>query len=319
MSFLLALALSAAAQTEVCTQPYDHINLRASLGVVKDALLDQDWIGARDQLDETATRLPCTRHIVDRDLLARFARYMAAVHLTAEEPYDSRLWLVVAQGAAPSLEWDAAVFPPAHPLRDEAASLRLPERVALTDRGLAAPRGGAFFLNGELALVPQAAAEVPLLVQVFDDAGKLVDGWWQRGTGFPDAALIGRARPLPPPLWWGGEVPAPDPRWTYREPFTPDDGRVPLGTRGRRRSGNGKVAWAPILGTTALLAASGATYALADASAASLPEQTTSQGLTRTRTRTNLLVLTSGVALAGAVGVSAGAVLVHGNGVTVRF
>ncbi|MEQ1507319.1 MAG: hypothetical protein ABMB14_34135, partial [Myxococcota bacterium] len=75
----------------------------------------------------------------------------------------------------------------------------------------------------------------------------------------------------------------------------------------------------PVVVTLALAAASGGTYLLADSTAATMADQSTPEGLTAVRTKTNLLVFASGATLAGAVGVAVGGVLLSVDGVHVRF
>ena len=164
------------------------------------------------------------------------------------------------------------------------------------------------FLSGELALEPDAYLEIPYLVQVFDKDQNLVEGWWQDGTVYPDGMITSRSRTHEAPWWWTGDGPT-----------SAQNRTANINNMGGSTTRGEPLPVVPLVGSGVLLIASGVAYYFADSSAATLPDQQTAADLTAARTRTNLLVLASGVGVAGAIGVGVGGVLLHGNGVTIHF
>lgn len=306
------LVLSAAAQTEVCTEPYSRIQFGAAIGQVTDAFADEDLLDARDRLDEIADRLPCLEEVVDKRLFGKFARYMATAYFYAQDEEAARRWGLASRLADPDLRWNDKDFPVGHPFRDLVEGAILPSVGGAEGQGLQPEKGGGLFLNGDLLLQAEAYTELPYLLQSFDKEGCVVDGWWQDGTVFPEAVLTERPRELEQPSWW------PDGQDATYCTFEVGGGRGEK-IRKTRPVDREPPPWAAIAGSGTLAIASGVTYLLADATARTLGEQTSADALTQTRTQANLLVLASGVSMAGAVGVGVGGVIVHANGITVRF
>ncbi|HHO49500.1 MAG TPA: hypothetical protein ENK18_01205 [Deltaproteobacteria bacterium] len=302
------LALSAMAQTEVCTEPYSRIQFGAAIGQVTDAFADEDLLDARDRLDEIADRLPCLEEVLDKRLFGKFARYMATAYFYAQDEEAARRWGLASRLADPDLRWNDEDFPVGHPFRELVEGASMPSRGSPETAGLQPEKGGALFLSGDLLLTAEAYTELPYLLQSFDKSGCPIDGWWQDGTVFPDAVLTERPKELEAPAWWTEGRDA-----TTNCTFgTPERG-------GGRAGGGEPLPWGTVVGSGALAIASGVTYLLADSTARSLGEQTSAGALTRTRTQANLLVLASGMSLAGALGVGVGGVIVHANGFTIRF
>lgn len=150
-------------------------------------------------------------------------------------------------------------------LRGETVADGPPARV---EGGWVAPRGGAVYVDGVAAPVPEATAGRHL-VQRFDGDGVRVDAAWVDGTTFPDGWVTAG----------GGTIAAAAPDRTRSRPI------------------------GSIVAGAVLLAVSGTTYALAGASAGSMPDLATSEDLTAARSRANAYVVASGASLAGAVGV----------------
>ncbi len=298
------LVLSAAAQTEICAEPYSRLQFGAAMGQVHDAFLDEDLLDARDQLNEIADRLPCFEEVVDKRLFSKFARYMSTTYFYAQDEEAALRWGLASRLADPDLRWKDEDFPVGHPLRELVESAPMPPRSGPEGAGLLPQKGGGLFLNGDLVLEAEAHTDLPYLLQSFDKDGCRVDGWWQDGTVFPSSVLTARPRELEVPGWW------PD-----GQRSTSCDLEVFRGQDKPKKP----LPWATIAGSGSLALASGVTYLFADATAKTLGEQQSADDLTQVRTRANLLVLASGMSLAGAVGVSVGGVIVHANGVTIRF
>lgn len=297
----LLLASEASAQ-QACIEPMSRIQLGSALGEVTDALEASELIEARSQLNAIRDRLPCLEEVVDRELFALFARSNAIVYFYGQDEEQAGRWAQASKLAAPALAWDEKLFPPNSQVRTVLDATPLPEVEGL-GQGLAAPKGGGVFVNGQFIGRPEAWPDVPVLVQVFDRSGAPVEAFWQEGAAFPERLLTARTEELPPPSWWGTGAPSPRSNDKVRQP----------------RPGGGPPVL-PIAASAGLGILSAATYALASASATSFREEPhSSEELTALRTRTNLLVLASGASLAGAVGVGVGGVLISANGVSFRF
>ena len=174
-------------------------------------------------------------------------------------------------------------------------------------------------MSGSLLLKAEAPRGIPGLIQVFDVDQRPVDGWWQDGVLFPADVVTSRPKPVEEPWWWKGDGPTSALARPKLDVTTPHEGTGRPRKVRTQKQRQKPVPVGPIAGTGALLVTSGVTYLLADSAARSLQDQTSVDDLAATRTRANLLVLASGLSLAGAVGVGVGGVVLHGNGITVRF
>lgn len=307
---ILAALFSSASAQQICSEPMSRIQLGAALGDIDSALAASELLEAREKLDDISGRLPCLDEVVDRKLLALFARQNAIVYFHSQELDDATRWGQVSRLVMADLAWDEKRYPQDNPARTMIDSIPLPEMLVMSG-GLAAPKGGGVFVSGRFAPRPESWPDVPVLVQVFDRSQARVESFWQEGTSFPENILSERAEDLPPPSWWmddGTSLPAPSPRPkptpTSKPPRPPGEG-PPI---------------VPIAASLSLGVLSAASYALAAQSASSFREDPhSSEELTSLRTRTNLLVLASGTSLAGAVGFGVSAVFVSAGGITVRF
>jgi hypothetical protein len=289
-----------------CAAPYSRIQLGAAIGEVGDALAVSDLVDAQKHINEVRDRMPCLDEVVDRHLFALFARYQAVVFFYGQDEQEAARWGVAARSVEPDLRWDDKVFPLNHPARTVVDSGRIPQLVGLPDYGFEVPRGGGAFVNGRFTPRPEALEDIPALVQVFDKAQQRVDAGWQDGNRFPDRFLSDSPGDLPPPAWLVGGVSAPGP--TRPAPVTKVKPEPQPKT-----GGGGNVPVVPI-GTSIVLAlVSGGSYALATSFHGQLEEARTVDQLTKARTKTNLMVVTSGVSLAGAVGVGVGGVVLAGS------
>jgi hypothetical protein len=71
--------------------------------------------------------------------------------------------------------------------------------------GVAHPKRGGVFLDGAFLAEPRARVGEPHLVQLFDEDGDRVGGWWQDGGAFRGELLTDVRVPADPPRWWTGE------------------------------------------------------------------------------------------------------------------
>jgi hypothetical protein len=273
---------------------------------VSDALEASELIDARTHLTGIAERLPCLDEVVDPNLLALFARYNATVYYYGQDEDQALRWGLASRLVQPDLAWDERLYPEDHPVRRMIEDAELPATGGMRDKGLLPPKGGGVFVNGRFAPRAEAPYEVPSLVQVFDRGRHLMDAFWLEGPAFPSQWTVMRTGDVAPPSWWDGKpapnAPLPGPK--PPKPVNPDKKPVPV---------------VPVVASLLLAGASGGLYLLAESVESTFPDQTSSPDFTAVRTRTNLLVMASGVTLAGAVGVGVGGVLLSSGGVTVRF
>ena len=293
------------AQTETCSEPYSRIQFGAAIGKVDDAFRNTDAREAKNLLQEIGKDLLCHDEVVDRLLFGKFARFMALQRFFEQDEDGVKRWAGTARSAGIDLPYDERVFPVA--FVDIVVGMEeIP--VGGPSSGLNPPPGGGVFLDGALLLEPRAMAEVPHLVQVFDRDQLLLGAYWQTGAAFEDGVLGDVAAPKTP-KWWTGDGAS--------------SARNRVADRGSDKpgGGGGGAPVVPLVVSGGLLAVSGVSYALAGSAAGKLPDATTSADLTSARSQANTWVLVSGVALAGAVGVGVGGVLVSHDGVwfTGRF
>ncbi len=303
---LLFLLASAHAQVEVCTEPYSRIQLGAAIGDVSDAYADRDLDTAKTELNEIGERIVCLDEVVDRALIAKFTRFMAINYFFEQDDVSAVRWGRASRHADATLSWDEREFPPDHPLRLLLDGLDPAAPVQDATHGLDVPRGGGVFASGILLVLPDGIADTPTLVQVFDGDRELVGAYWQDGVVFREWVLSDKRKEVAPPRWWSGDGPS---------SFSDLSG-APQATLSASR-GDG-LPLVPIVVSGGLLLTSGIAYALAGAAAGSLADQTSSEDLTKVRSRANMLVVLSGAALAAGVGVGVGGVLVDG-GAGARF
>ncbi|MEN0064665.1 MAG: hypothetical protein AAGA48_21125 [Myxococcota bacterium] len=197
----LALFVGSSAAAPSTCEPYRGVQFRVDLAMITDAIVDGDFAEVRSRLGQVGERLPCSNQVVDHRLFAKFARYMALSHHTAQDDVGATRWLLSSKVSAPKLPWNDAAFPPDHALRKLERKLGWPAPGPL-EHGLRPPRNGGIFLNGQLALDASAPEGVPYLAQAFDRKGRRVDAWWQEGGTFPADYLAGSFRDVSRPRWW---------------------------------------------------------------------------------------------------------------------
>lgn len=295
MTTLLLWMSLAFGQTQVCGEPYSRIQLGAAIGEVDDAYRDSDSREAKYILQQIGEKLLCHDEVVDRTLYAKFARFMALQYFFDQDEEGAMRWGATAKATGATLTYDSRIYPGAFVDLIEEAEEPI---VGGPDGGLNVPPGGGVFLDGDLLVEPKALAEIPHLVQLFDRDQVFLGAYWQTGAAF-EASILGDETPKAP-KWWTGEGAS---SARNRDPDA-----------GARSGGGGGVPVVPVVVSGGLLAASGVTYALASVTAGGMSNLGTGAELTDARSRANMLVLVSGVTLAGAVGVGVGGVLVSHEG-----
>jgi len=298
MIALLWTLSTASAQTEVCATPYSRIEFGAAVGQVDDAYRNNESREAKYLLQQIGEKLLCHDEVVDRLLLAKFARFMALSYFFDQDEEGAIRWGSTSKGTGAALTYDSRIYPEVFvDLLEDA-----PEPVTGgPGGGLNVVSGGGVFLDGSLLQAPEALAEIPHLVQVFDRDQVFLGSYWQTGAAF-DPSILGDDKPKAP-KWWTGDG------------ASSARNRDPAATTS---SGGGDFPVVPVAVGGGLLVVSGVSYALASVTAGSMSDLGTGAELTTARTRANSLVLVSGLTFAGAVGIGVGGVLVSHDGITFR-
>jgi len=296
-ALLLWLGLSFA-QTEVCREPYSRIQFGAAIGQVDDAYRNNDVREAKELLQEIGDDLLCHDEVIDRLLLSKFARFMSLQFFFSQDEEGAKRWGTTAGLAGEDLPYEARIFPST--FVDLMNDLEDPP-VGGPAGGLAVPPGGGVFVDGDLLLAPKVVAEVPHFVQVFDRDQVLLGAYWQTGAAF-EQPILGEATNPKTPKWWTGEGA------TSARNRTLDN----------NKGGGSDFPLVPVVAASGLAVLSGVSYVLAASAASRLPDATTGKELTSARTEANALVVVSGVAAAGAIGVGIGGVLVSHDGLRFR-
>ena len=315
----IAAALIAAgpafAQEEVCSGGLNLAEFGAAMDMVDAAIAKPDVDDARYLLQQMHPKVPCLAVAAAPDAMTRYGALRATVAFFDQDESGVVQWGLMARYTAQ----DGDPFPglpETHPLRDTLEFADEPPVSGPPGESLAPPKGGGVFLNGVLATQPLWRVEVPVLVQVFDKKERLVLSHWQDGAAFSDEILTSGTFPVDPPKWWLGPVIAPV---EIEAPAIADAGEDKVKEK-KTPSGDGpSVQRLAISGGVAVL--SGTLYALAGASSGGLDKATTEDELRSSRSRTNLLVVGSSMAAAGAIGIGVTAFISNGPGVglAVRF
>lgn len=313
----LIAASPALAQEEVCSGEVNLAEFGAAMDLVDAALAKPDLDDARYLLQQMHPKVPCLNTVADRAAMARYGATRAMVAFFDQDEGAVIQWGLMAQYTAEDGE-PFPDLPETHPIRESLEYADEPSLSGPRGESLAPPKGGGVFLNGVLATQPQWRVEVPVLVQMFDKKERLVHAYWQDGAAFQDAVLTSGTFPVEPPKWWLGPIIEPV---EIEAPAVTDAGREE--DKGPKTpSGNGPSGKRlAISGGVAVL--SGTLYALAGASAGGLDNAVTEDELRSARSRTNLLVVGSSMAAAGAIGIGVTAFISDGGapglGMSVRF
>src|SRR5690606_24257539 len=155
--------------------------------------------------------------------------------------------------------------------------------------------------------VAEAPAEVPLLMQVADNKGEIVVGFWQEGARFPEQILTPGTQVASVPRWYDGPEPgapttpsepavatgpdtppvgpAPKPPREPKGPKPPSEPKEPSSREGRPS--------VPIAIAGGLLGGAGALAAGAAISHGRLSKASSEDELVRIQTTTNVLTLSA--------------------------
>lgn len=203
------LLLVSAALAQDCPERWEAARMDAELAAADAALAAGDVDTGRAHLSTAHRQALCLDAVVRPSQVARLSRSLALAFFYDQDGDATRRWGLSARQASPALPWDETRFPPDHPFRAEVEDGDLPALAGPEGVGLAFPKKGAVFAAGHLLTAPLARIEVPLLVQVTDKDGAVVDAWWQDGAAFPERGLGPAGAAPSAPKWFVPEAAPP--------------------------------------------------------------------------------------------------------------
>jgi len=298
---LAGLFLSTPALAQ-CEGTWENARMASELDALTELVAAFDSDGVSRSLKTVDRGFPCMEEVIDPSLLARYARIKGYLAFGDQDEEGAVMWLFYAKEVDDSAPWPVEL-PEEHPVLSLLAMWEPPEPVTASGQ-LVPPEKGAVFVNGRIALEPTATGEQQNFLQLLDRNGWPTEGFWMDGATFP-GVLDDEAEPYEAPKYYNldtGAVKKAAGPYREKQPKEPLD--LPV---------------VPLALTGGLAVTSGVTYMLAGAAQNSLATATTPEELTRARSSANLMVLISGAAAAGAVGVGVGGVILHSNGASVHF
>lgn len=292
-----------------CEGTYTNNKFAEDIVAVGEMFDQADLSGAKRKLKDMGLGTTCLDKLAEIGLMARFGQLMAMSFFFDQDEAQAERWALLARYTDPKLPYE---FDEGHPFLALIDALKDPPYGQVDGMRLAPPLKGGIFMNGYLILEPIARAEVPYLVQVFDGEGVLLGGYWQDGSAFQEGLLAEGTGKAQKPRWFRGAIAS------HSGDVVSSRGNS--GGGGTSKQGGGSLKVVPLVVSGSLAATSAGAYAIAGVSRGSLPSQDTADGLTQARTTANVMVLVSGVTLAGALGVGVTA-FIDGNaaGLTFRF
>ena len=157
---------------------------------------------ARYILEVLYAKMRCLSEPARPTDIVRFARQQGTISFFDQDETNAIRWMLLAKDTVPDQPWPVA-YPPTHPLRGVLEWAEEPATVGPADMRVLPPKKGAILMNGYLLTLPNAKAEVPNLVQVFDKRGELVKAFWQDGGAFrPEYLAPEDGTEVQPPKWF---------------------------------------------------------------------------------------------------------------------
>lgn len=304
------------AQQEICSSTLTTEAIDGALDSVSQGLENGELTASKDTLKQLNKDFTCLAEPASRNQISRYAVMMSLTAFFEQDEGKATKFLglaLVAQDEPDYPEW----LPEMHPYRYLVDEVELPP-LGRVPGGIAVPKKGGAFINGALTMLPEAYAEVPSLVQVFDGNKQYVQSYWQEGAAFPPDMIVTGGGPYKAPKWYDGPavVIAPEDQVVVIDALEPGpEAQTMRGSAALRTTDTKKdFPLLPVVAGGGLAVLSGTLYALAGASRSGLGNATNEQELVAARSRTNALAISSGVAAVGAVGVGVTGVMLTGNG-----
>jgi hypothetical protein len=311
---------AAQAQEEVCSGDFTHANWAGAMDQADEVLASFKIDAVKALLKETQKKVPCLDAIAKPSHLGRFARQHALVAFYEQDEITATRWGMLQRYAAPDMPWPEDIGED-HPLREILDFADEPTLAGPSDKGLVFPKKGAVFMNGRLLTEPKARAEIPNLIQVAEKSGDITTQYWQDGAAFKDD-LLGEPGAVPEmPKWFipeddGGSDAVASVEASSDNPEKPEKIDRPKPEKGP--SSGPKVA--NLAASAAMAVVAGTLYGVGGASHGGLKSATSESELASVRSRTNILAMSSGVAIAGAIGVGVTAFVdADGGGMGFQF
>ena len=305
--FALLLAFFAPNAMAQCEGTWENTRINAKLDEAAEALAQADLSGAKTKLNEVDKGLGCMEVLIDRKVLGRFGRAIGLLRFYEQDEPQAIKWGLMARLVDPDGAWPGDL-PDGHPYLDMLSEEESPPK-GRAEGWLVPPEKGSVFINGEFIAEPEAHAEVPGLVQLFDRVGFPVETFWQDGAAFRANLITEEGGPIEMPKY-----------------YNPDTGelkgaKAPAKVKGEKikvEKAPSDFPIVPVATAGGLAVVSGVSYLAAGAAAAGMPNATEESQLTRARSTTNALVVVSAITGAGAVGLGLGTVLASPNGIVIN-
>ena len=198
---------AAHAQEEVCSAQFTRAEFIEAVDAVDAAIADANGLLAQRILDDVYDAMRCLGVRVDPSLLGHYARQNSVVAFYAQDIEEATAWAQLGREALGETPW-----PEDYPITDGYRQLLedLPEMTLSgpDNAGFLRPKGGAVFVDGRFAEIPEAAVGVPHLLQILDKRQRTVHTSWVDGMAFPEEHL-GNPSTVNRPRW--AEDPPPPP------------------------------------------------------------------------------------------------------------
>ena len=191
-------ASAAWALEPMCAEPLTHDAWKAYMDKADAAFATSEMSKAHVALDSARELLPCLTEPPRPGHLARYAEQLATLAFFDQDETAAVRWGMVHRFVADDFPWP---FPEGHPLRDLIDETEDPPMGSVPGLWMV-PKNSSVFLNGFPITKPEARAEVPQLVQIFDKKGVVTRSYWQDGAAFAVDLVGPEGIAITAPLWF---------------------------------------------------------------------------------------------------------------------
>lgn len=305
LAFLTVLFLATPAWAQ-CEGTWDNERVSRNLDDVATALAQADLASAKGTLSEIDKGFACLEDVVEKATLGRFARSIGLIRFYEQDEPAAIKWGLMAKMVDPEGEWPGEL-PDGHPYLDMLSEEEDPP-MGRAEGWLVPPEKGFIFINGQFLSEPEAYAEIPGLVQLFDKACFPIETFWQDGAAFREGLTSDVGGPIEAPKCYNaatGELRvAKEAAKVKTEKIKVEKAPIDF-------------PFVPVATAGGLAIVSAVSYAAAAGAAGGMNTATDEASLTRARSTTNALVLVSAATGAGAVGIGLGTALAGGGNTVV--
>lgn len=162
--------LSSVAWSMDCEEEFAPKSIADSLEVAEQAFSDLDVDGFRMATDTAATRLPCVRQEISRELSARYHRFVGLRAFVDREQAKAVSAFAAARTIEPNYEFPETFIPSGNPVMNsyQALDVAMDEWETFTP-----PTEGSIHLDGRV--VTQRSTRFPVVYQFFDGEGGILE------------------------------------------------------------------------------------------------------------------------------------------------